>query len=220
MSIKFQDNRKIINFVLDPELDYMQRFEEHAPQGRTIGNIYSSCQRHIQGMLPRLMLCEPNPPLDCQVLEFEEGNAIASGDPVATKELMNRHIVHLAKWLGMGLPIEDKSFRPYNQHLMIYLYWKIAYVVIPSGLEIMISLGIGELWRLSINVQRDCSLNEFLVGFIPSFLSEARNRHHPIKDFEYSGYYRHDWFSCYLLPKKHDELDEDIIEALVGDHPS
>jgi hypothetical protein len=154
------------------------------------------------------------------VLEYEERNAIASGDPVARKQLMNRHIVHLANWLGMGLPMEDKSFRPYNQFPMIYLSWRIVDVILPPSLEILISLGVGELWRLSINVQRDCTLNEFFVGFIPSFLTETRIRHHPIKDFEYSGYYRYDLFSFYLLPKKHDELDEDIIEALVGDHPS
>jgi hypothetical protein len=142
---KVQDKWKIINIVLDPEPNYMQCFEEHAEQGRTIGNIYSSCQRHIQGILPRLTLCEPNPSLDCQVLKYEEGNAIASGDPVATKELMNRHIVHLFKWLGMGLPIEDKSFRPYNQFPMIYLYWRIANAVLPPGLEILISLGLKKL---------------------------------------------------------------------------
>jgi hypothetical protein len=45
---------KIINLILDPELDYLQCFEERANQDRTIGNIYSSCQRHIQDILPRL----------------------------------------------------------------------------------------------------------------------------------------------------------------------
>jgi hypothetical protein len=141
---------------------------------------------------------------------------------------MEKNIVHLSNWLGRGLPIDDSSFKDYNRCPMIYLYWRVAYVILPlnvevlipsPGLEILISLGIGELWRINIHVQRDCSLNEFLIAFIPSFLAEAKIRQHPIIDFQYAGYYRHDWFGFYLLPKKHDEVDESIIETLVGDRP-
>jgi hypothetical protein len=74
-------------------------------------------------MLPYLSLCEPNPPLDCQVLEYEEGQAFASGDPNIAKNLNSGNIVHLAQWLGRGLPIEDKSFKPYSRFLVIYRYW-------------------------------------------------------------------------------------------------
>jgi hypothetical protein len=222
---------KIINLVLDPELDYLQCFEERADQDRTIGNIYSSCQRHIQDILPRLTLSEPNAPLDCQVLKYEKGLAIANGDPVAVKRLIEKDLVHLSNWLGRGLPISDKAFRDYNRHPMIYLYWRIAYVVIPpnielpiekTGIEVLISLGTGEIWHLTIRPQKllDCPLNEFLIAFIPSFLAEAKIRQPPILDFEYMGYYRHDWFNFYLFPRKHDSVDELIIETLVGDHPA
>jgi hypothetical protein len=113
---------RIISILLDPESDHLQLFEKQASRGCTIGNIYSSCQKRAQELLPRLDPSESNPPLDCQPLEMEEGEAIASGDPAISEKLIGKEIVHLSKWLGMGLPIEDKIFKTYNHFPVIYLY--------------------------------------------------------------------------------------------------
>jgi hypothetical protein len=154
------------------------------------------------------------------MLELEEGEVIASGDPIVAKNLINKDIVHISKWLGMGLPIEDKTFKIYNHFPVIYLYWRIAYVVMPPGLDISITLGTRKLWHLPIDIPRDATPNKFLMRLVPLYLAEARVRHHPVKDFQCNGYYRHDWFNFYLLPKKYDDLDESIIKVLIGDHPS
>jgi hypothetical protein len=81
MSSKVQETWKILNLVLDPELQYLQCFEEQESRGQSVGNIFSACQARVQEMMPRLALCEPNPPLDCQLLECEEGEALTNGDP-------------------------------------------------------------------------------------------------------------------------------------------
>jgi len=135
MSSKLQETWKIVNLVLDPELPYMQCFEEQAARGRSVGNIFSACQARMQGMIHRLALCEPNPPLNCQVLEYEEGEALASSDPKLSPGQKRGPIVRMAQWLGRGLPIEDKAVRPYNKFPVVYLYWRLAYVVIPRGIE-------------------------------------------------------------------------------------
>jgi hypothetical protein len=123
---------KVINIVVDPEESYLRMFEEQAPRGRTIGNIYTSCQMRIPEMMARFNPSEANLPLNCQVLELEEVEAIATGDPIMAKSLTDKGIIHLSKWLGMGLPIEDKTFKTYNHFPVVYLYWRVSHVVIPS----------------------------------------------------------------------------------------
>jgi hypothetical protein len=93
-------------------------------------------------------------------------------------------------------------------------------VIISRGINVLISLGIGELLHVNVNVQPDCTCNEFLTYFIPAFLLEAQKRNHIVESFDHVGYYRHDRFNFYFLPKKREELDEHILEILSGDHPA
>jgi hypothetical protein len=162
---------------------------------------------------------EANPPLDCQLLSFEDGEAIANGDIATLNNIQNKEIICLSKWLGLGLPIEDKTFKAYNRHPVIYLYWRVSYVIAPPIVDILISIGMGEMWHLPINLYGNATLNEFLIKFFPLYLARAKLEHHPLGDLDGDDYYRHDWFEFYLFPKDHDELDEKIVDTLVGDHP-
>jgi len=87
-------------------------------------------------------------------------------------------------------------------------------------LEVIITLGLGEMWHLPVDIPRDATLNDFLIRFSPLYMAEARLRHHDVSSLEPKGYHRHDSLDFYLLPVEHDALDEKIVEVLVGDHPS
>jgi hypothetical protein len=95
----------------------------------------------------------------------------------------------MVQWLGRALPIEDKAFRPYNKFPVVCLYWRLAYVVIPRGIEVLVSQGTGEVWRVRVNAPPDCTCSEFLTWFVPAFLLEAQKRNHIVESLDHLGCY-------------------------------
>jgi hypothetical protein len=67
----------------------------------------------------------------------------------------------MSKSLGRGLPIDDKTFKPYNRAPSIYLYWRMAYTVIVPLIEVYVSMGSGERWSVKTHVLIDAIYNQF-----------------------------------------------------------
>jgi hypothetical protein len=78
----------------------------------------------------------------------------------------------------------------------------------------------GEGWSVTTHITPDSGYNQFIERFVSAWLAEAERRSLTINDPSGTGYSRHDSFSCYLVPRLRDELDEKIIEVLSGDHPA